>query len=113
MKKRKKEVNPLHIILILFISLIIIFSLTPLKEFITGNIAFRYSDCVDPDGGRNYYGKSTVKDSLGEEYTDYCKESVNQSKFIVEYSCGNYGKAYGFVAYCEHGCEDGACLLVG
>jgi hypothetical protein len=82
-------------------------------------------DCVDSDGGENYYEKGSVVGPVClEEYceiqpaeSDICilnNENVNSCSGldcqIIEQSCRSDGVIQGVIMSCPGGCNDGACL---
>lgn len=85
-------------------------------------------ECVDTDGGENYYSRGTTKGCNGNgkgacneiiTMQDYCVSStnsfVNEGPKISEYYCGDsyYYKNKVVMANqyaCPNGCKDGACL---
>ncbi|MCD6477937.1 MAG: discoidin domain-containing protein [Candidatus Aenigmarchaeota archaeon] len=69
--------------------------------------------CTDSDGGKDYYTKGTVTDSVYGEYTDYCQDSngnpVYQSEMLTEYFC-SLDRVTSEAYSCPNGCKDGACI---
>ena len=63
------------------------------------------NNCEDPDGGLNYYLKTTIHP---ENLTDECLDKTN----LMEYRCTKDNNIYkNYQMYeCPSGCSDGACL---
>ncbi|MBM3309154.1 MAG: hypothetical protein FJY77_02780 [Candidatus Altiarchaeales archaeon] len=63
-------------------------------------------ECMDSDGGENYYVKGTAEDSNMKSYTDYCVgEEVREA-----YCCPDTGARQDHKYKCPEGCSSGACV---
>jgi hypothetical protein len=64
-------------------------------------------NCIDSDGGKNYYVKGSVVYSDNPALVDYCKGNDD----LFEYFCsGENGMPKGMNITCDRGCKDGACI---
>ncbi len=63
-------------------------------------------NCVDSDGGRDYYVKGFTS-NVDKSEEDFCKEDGK----LIEYSCNSYGNILRKPVECKEGevCFDGAC----
>ena len=97
MKKR-------DIIILIIVLLIIVVSLYYLVPKFTGK-AISPFECIDSDGGQNYYVQGDVENGPAITGADYCYNE-NQLK---EYYCENTDLKVE-VYDCPEGCEDGVCI---
>ena len=99
---------------------------------LTGRVTYEGGlNCVDSDGGLDYYTKGTTtgregySDSKDTTHMDYCFNSQKYPENIKidgcsdyncgvqEYFCNSNGLKYYTTALCNEGCKDGACLREG
>lgn len=66
-------------------------------------------ECIDSDGGKNYYTKGTVTEGTN-SYTDYCSELTLKEYFCLGTSAVGLGGAAEENYTCSYGCQSGACL---
>lgn len=85
---------------------------------------FISAECIDSDGGKDYYtfGKlnyninKTSKDSCivkDEEtyiFVESCIDSDSNKCYLIEKFCNEFGEADQEVIRCSNGCEDNVCL---
>lgn len=75
------------------------------ENYNLSNAVTTKENCFDSDGGFIFYTKGYIKDTEGEIFKDYCKDSNH----VVEYKCGIIGYKDESESYCQYGCFDGAC----
>lgn len=68
-------------------------------------------DCIDSDGGKDYYEKGILTDNKGYTYEDYCTND-NPTVNLLERFCAADGTKSSIGYLCPNGCEDGACIEV-
>lgn len=66
-------------------------------------------ECVDTDGGKDYFVKGSTQKTGGITYTDQC----NDLEVLNEFYCNEDGFVYGELYDCSYGCSDGACQYKG
>ena len=78
---------------------------TALKEA----IAVR-GECIDTDGGMNYYVKGHVFDIRTAHGVDVCSRSHVHPDRLYEFACAKNGTNQDYIYDCPNGCTDGACM---
>ena len=76
------------------------------------------TECIDSDGGKDYYGKGKI--TFGNEYAfDSCLKDMSPEfgeteRTLIEHYCAgdeeSYGQFHSEHYQCPDGCQDGACV---
>ncbi len=114
-KKLMKKIGLFFVGFLLFLNLVFMVSA---EEIACNNECVSESNnfqCIDSDGGKDYYVKGTVNPPCAEgadcgSWIDSC----NDDNVLIEYFCDgdNYNDNFEYYE-CSNGCKDGACADIG